>query len=317
MSILVMLRIAVLSCFASLGLVLGGSEVYQIQAQGNSKLCLDVLGGKSDNGTPIDVWTCSSIKGQQWHFDPGTYKLRSAIDPNKCIDAGDMKQGTGLVLNDCDIQPQQFWSYSSKTSTIYLEATTGGTTMCMDIKDAAYKAGTRSQVWTCDGLANQGWTISVPPPPPRPFQIKVAGSNFCLDLYSKKTDNGTPIDAWTCANGEPGQQWLFVDGGYKLQSVVDPKKCIDAQGMNLRDTLKIWDCNSQPQQTWGFDDKQGAIFLGKDPKKASLCMCLTDFKNGAPIQLYTCNGQSPEKWTISDAPKMLEDTPQNATFELV
>lgn len=316
-----MMQAFVLISLAVLPIALGGLVQIQIKAKGAyAPLCLDLNGGKTDNGTPIDVWTCGSafnpVKGQQWYFDPGTFKLRSSLDENKCIDAGDVKQGSLLQISDCNINAGQFFGWDAKTSTIYLYSTKNQNTMCVDVKDATFKDGTPLQVWKCDGYPNQEWTISVPPPPPKPFKIQVNGQNKCLDLYGQKTDNGTPIDIWDCSGGK-GQQWYFQPNSYKIQSVIDPKKCIDASSMKLRNTLTIWDCNALPQQEFGYDQSKGAIFLGKDTKSEDLCMCLTDFKNGSPIQLYTCNGQGTEKWTFTEISYTQFAAPETTQAQLV
>lgn len=310
MPIILPMRTIILIGFAAVPLASADGPV-QITVKGNDKLCLDLLGGSVNNGNPIDIWTCSGVKGQQWLFDEGTFKIRSVIDPSKCIDAGDMKQGTQLKIYDCNIQQQQFWSWSGKTDTIFLYSQAGpqGKGLCLDVKDAVFKDGSAAQVWSCDGLSNQGWTISVPKPPPKPFKIALAGQNKCLDLLGTDTKNGNKIDVWTCSGGK-GQQWFFEPNSFQLKSVVDPKKCIDASNMAMRSLLSIWDCNGQPQQQWGFDSNTGEIFLGKDIKKKNLCMCLTDFKDGSQLQLYTCNGQGTEKWSISgaqlDAPQIIQ-----------
>lgn len=276
-------------------------QILQISLIDQPNLCLDVYGGKADDGTKIDVWTCGGVKGQQFYFDAGTFKIRSVLDETKCVDAGDMKQGTPLVLNTCSLDKSQFWGYSSTSNTIYLYQSESDASMCMDVKDATYKDGTVVQNWACDGLGNQGWTVAVPKPPVKPFTIKVQDQNLCLDLYSQKTDNGTPIDVWTCSGGA-GQQWLFETGSYKIQSVVDPNKCIDASDMKVRSTLRIWDCNGLKNQKWGYDTKAATIFLPESEADATNCMCLTDYKNGAPVQIYACNDQETEKWQLTEVP---------------
>jgi hypothetical protein len=260
-----------------------------IHPNGNTAMCLDLLGGKADNGDSIDIWTCNPASlGQQWYWNPGTYKMRSVIDPSKCIDANDMKEGTQLQIWDCNIAPQQFWGWSDKYQNIFLQSTleNGPITMCMDVKDGQFKDGNAVQVAKCDGnpKGNQGFAIIKPTPPPKPFKINIVGKNSCLDLYAGKATNGGKIEVWDCFGGK-GQQWFFEPGTFKIKSVVDPTKCIDAKAdMKQRNELQLWDCTAVPQQTWGFDANSKAIFLGSDPKKMSLCMCLTDFKNALPMQ---------------------------------
>lgn len=43
-----------------------GSNVYEIEPNYNSALCLDVYGDRSTNGTEVDVWTCNGQSNQKW-----------------------------------------------------------------------------------------------------------------------------------------------------------------------------------------------------------------------------------------------------------
>lgn len=311
----------VVASLALLPLVLAEGDLWWITVKSNDKLCLDVSGGKKDNGTPIDIWACDySAKGQQWYWDAGTFKLRSLLDETKCLDANDMKQGTPLQLWDCSIDQQQFWGWADKTSTIFLQATAGGAnTICMDVQNAAFKQGTLVQAWGCDGMNNQEWALTKPVPPPKPFTFTLPNTKFCLDLYGGTAKSGTAIDLWTCNQGTKGQQWLFAAGTFKIQSVVDPTKCIDAGDRQFRGGLKLWDCNGQPQQTWGYDSNTKQVFL-YDSKTAtkpsdSLCIATTAFQDGAGLQLYSCNAQNTEQWDISNAIQF--EAPSNSSLQMV
>jgi hypothetical protein len=323
-----MMRFSSILGMAALPVALSEGQAFQITVKGQTSpnggglYCLDMYGGQTRAGSPVDIWTCdaNNPKGQLWYFDEGTFKIRSALDSTKCIAAGDMKQGTKLTIEDCSIGSEQFWGADMTNQfTIWLQATAGkqSQTFCMDVKDALYKDGTAVQVWPCDGLANQKWSIQVPKPPPRPFVISLADPKYktkCLDLLGGDTKNGDKIDLWDCA-GSKGQQWLFADGEYRIQSVVDPKKCIDAGNPpSLRNQLQIWDCiPNAPQQTFGYDSKHGGIFIGKKQTGNDLCISVTGYNNGQGLQLYTCNTQLTENWVIADAPKTLLDVPVNRT----
>merc|ERR1719446_311697 len=61
--------------------------------------CVDVAGESTENGTPVWLWECAGIKGQEWVFDNG--QLKSALSTGKCLDAGDMELGSQLQILDC------------------------------------------------------------------------------------------------------------------------------------------------------------------------------------------------------------------------
>lgn len=265
-------------------------------------VCLDTYAGRKTAGTGVELRTCDpKADSQKWKFSPGTFKLRSVLDESMCIDAGDMKKGTEVQLQTCNINASQMWSYSSNKGyhSIYLESTSasGGIVMCMNVEGGTFQDGAKAQVSECDGKADQNWAVMAPW---SPFKITVAGQNKCLDLYGQKTDNGTPIDVWDCDpdNKNKGQQWYFVEGSYNIKSALDPTKCVDASNMKYGTNLAIWDCNDQDQQKWGYDPKMKTIYLTQ--QNPTLCMCLSSFNNGSPLHLYTCNGAGTEQWQITD-----------------
>jgi len=321
-----LLRFFAVIGFAALQIALGEGDAFQITVKGQTTsdggaLCLNLYGNLIRN--TINIWTCDSKNpdNQMWYFDAGTFKIRSVSDETKCLDAGDMKQGTPLQIAACNINTQQFWGMDQNAGTIYLFGTTQTSqTMCMDVKDAQYKDGTGVQVWPCDGSPNQAWSVAKPAPPPVPFTIKLddgdKSHNFCLDLYGGDTKNGNKIDIWTCSPGTKGQQWLFQGGQYKIQSMVDPSKCIDGHQLAERTQLQIWDCNGLPAQTFSYNPNSGAIFAGKSTKESSnnQCISLTDTKDGAPVQLFGCNGAGTMNWALSDAtPHMEMEAPRNTS----
>ena len=73
------------------------------QAQ-NCKKCLDLAGGSTANGSPIDIWDCQlGNKNQQWTY--GADKtLRLLANSTKCIDVpgSSTANGNKLWLWDCN-----------------------------------------------------------------------------------------------------------------------------------------------------------------------------------------------------------------------
>ena len=72
----------------------------QIQAKANLYKCLDLYGGNTTNGTPIDVWDCTGVDSQNWAYDSTTSQIRSMKDPTKCIDlrGGSTQKGNTLEI---------------------------------------------------------------------------------------------------------------------------------------------------------------------------------------------------------------------------
>merc|ERR1719446_1094280 len=128
-----------------------------------------------------------------------------------------MAVGSQLMIWDCDDVPQQQWGYSQDSVgigylySIYLADSASDATLCLGVGDEAWQDvqagtvdgnGTPIQVTECKDLANQLWYGFEDPV--RPYEdiyatLMVKGhEDFCLDLSGQSTDNGTPIQIWTC-----------------------------------------------------------------------------------------------------------------------
>ena len=62
--------------------------------------CADLAGGKTDNGTPIQIWTCNNKEQQTFVFDSSTGELKSKSNDKKCVDltGGSATNGNHLQL---------------------------------------------------------------------------------------------------------------------------------------------------------------------------------------------------------------------------
>merc|ERR1740117_1303995 len=132
----------------------GPSTWYKTITQSNdNRLCLDLPGGDTTQGTALWMWECNGGESQRWVFD--SYQLRYGADESKCVDAGDTSNGNQAVLWECNGYPQQDWSYDSDASRIYLSNT--GT--CMDFYADQQWNGQPVHTWECNGQQNQEWTL--------------------------------------------------------------------------------------------------------------------------------------------------------------
>ena len=110
---------------------------------------------------------------------------------------------------------------------------------CADVNAANSANGTQVQLWTCNGGANQRWTVG------GDGTIRALGK--CLDVNTGSSANGTKVQIWDC-NGTPAQSWTLGSDG-TIRAV---GKCLDATGPSSADgtPLQIWDCTGGPNQKW-------------------------------------------------------------------
>lgn len=110
---------------------------------------------------------------------------------------------------------------------------------CVDLPGTA--DGTRLQIWTCTGAANQRWTFG--------SDGTMRSEGLCMDLAWASSDNGTPVQAATCNGG--WAQHFYVNGSNDLVNS-DIGKCVDIVDANDSDgaLLQLWDCTGGANQKW-------------------------------------------------------------------
>jgi O-glycosyl hydrolase len=159
--------------------------------------------------------------------------------------------------------------------------------LCVDVPGFSQTNGTATNLWDCNGGANQSWTAT----PTR--QLKVYGTK-CLDVASGGTADGTVVQISDCT-GTAAQQWtLNADG-----SVVNAGsgKCLDASGHGVTNgaPLVIWGCNGGANQKWARAETAG-ILRGQESGR---CVDVPGFNqtNGTRPALWDCNNGTNQAWT--------------------
>jgi hypothetical protein len=254
--------------------------------------CLHDIGNKSANGTKADIWTCStSSSAQQWtHAQDGTLRIHS-----KCLVAPSAAtSGTPVVLATCTGAPMQQWQPAAPRSVnpgagpVPLTLANPVTGMCLADPGASTANGTVVTVSTCDGAADQAWTL-----PAGPVASGVPGK--CLDDAGAKTGNGNKIDIYTC-NGTSAQRWTAEpDGTFRVLG-----KCLDVHGGGTASgtPVDLYGCNGTGAQQWQVTQSAaGAVLV--NPQSG---LCLADpgssTANGTAIQIASCSPLPGQEWRI-------------------
>ncbi|MCE6998717.1 ThuA domain-containing protein [Saccharothrix sp. S26] len=109
---------------------------------------------------------------------------------------------------------------------------------CVDVSGGSTADGARIQLWSCNGGANQRWTVN---------GTTLRAFDKCLDASG--TANGAAVRLWTC-NGGGGQNWTAGANGSLVNT--QSGKCLDANGGSSADgtQLIIWTCHGGTNQRW-------------------------------------------------------------------
>ena len=118
----------------------GNSASGEITGSGGS--CVDITGGSSADGTPLELWTCTGGNHQNWVLaHDGTVRALY-----KCMTAS----GGSVQLRTCDGSAAQQWQRSG-TSLV-------NQGRCLDAEGGADANGTALITYACTGGTNQRWT---------------------------------------------------------------------------------------------------------------------------------------------------------------
>jgi GH25 family lysozyme M1 (1,4-beta-N-acetylmuramidase) len=254
--------------------------------------CLNDIGNKSANGTKADIWTCGTSTAQQWtHAQDGTLRIHG-----KClvVPSAAATSGSPVVLATCTGAPLQQWQLAAPRSVnpgagpTAITLANPVTGMCLADPGAATTNGTIVTVSTCDGAADQAWTL-----PAGPVASGVPGK--CLDDAGAKTSNGNKIDIYSC-NGTSAQRWTAEpDGTVRVLG-----KCLDVHGGGTASgtPVDLYSCNGTGAQQWRVTQTAaGAVLV--NPQSG---LCLADpgssAANGTASQIASCSQIPGEEWRI-------------------
>ncbi|MFJ5723027.1 RICIN domain-containing protein [Streptomyces sp. NPDC093149] len=121
---------------------------------GGRDLCLDVEGGRSDNGTPVQIYSCNWTNSQAWSRVPilkqNVFEMRAF---GKCLDVagGSTANGTRVQLYDCNGTGSQLWWHDNRA----LRNPMSG--KCLDVPSGDFSPGRDLQLYDCNGMPSQAW----------------------------------------------------------------------------------------------------------------------------------------------------------------
>jgi non-reducing end alpha-L-arabinofuranosidase len=246
----------------------------------------------------------------------------------QCVDV--IGDDTGIDLATVDLwncqsaAVDQHWTHNSDNSLSTLGR-------CLDIDGNGTAAGTKVELYDCNGVGGQKWVQQAN------GSLLNPQSGLCLDDPSGNTANGTVLQIWTC-NGSPAQTFSVNGGGmvdgpggqcvdvaaddtggdgavvqlWGCQSyAVDQHwyhgsngsletlgRCldIDGNGTAVGTKVELWDCNGVGGQVWQ-QQANGSLL---NPQSG---LCLDDpsgnTANGTQLQIYTCNGTAAQQFALS------------------
>ncbi|MBB2976406.1 hypothetical protein FHX49_001981, partial [Microbacterium endophyticum] len=252
--------------------------------------CLEITGNTTTAGTPIQLWDCNGLGGQEWVTQSnGTLKNPQS---GLCLTSrnGQTSNGTRLEIQPCTGAANQRFIV---TPGLLFDETPinapGGN--CVDVIGANNGAnGTRVVSWDCLREANdQSWWSTA--------NGSLTTLGRCLDIVGDSTVAGTEVQLYDC-NGVGGQKWVQQTNG----SLKNPQSglCLTDPGNAVNGTvLTIQSCSGAASQV--FKVSGGQMISAPGGK------CMDTAGNdtygnwsGPKVQLWTCIEPAVDQhWTFT------------------
>ncbi|MFG2961245.1 ricin-type beta-trefoil lectin domain protein [Streptomyces sp. NPDC048291] len=142
-----------------------GDSPMIVHAHGAADKCLEVGGGKKDNGTPVQIYTCNGSVGQKWAISNDALVN---VNSGKCLEVkgGATANGTVVQISTCNAKSTaQKWEYDTHATSRLYNPATGN---CLDL--ATYDNSRDARMWDCKGTD------------PQKFDFAPSGHNGTDDL---------------------------------------------------------------------------------------------------------------------------------------
>jgi lysophospholipase L1-like esterase len=223
-----------------------------------------------------------TVIGDGWVKDPvagsitrPTGSVYSGV-AGKCLDGGPLTSGGKADISSCTGSSSQLWNFNSGRVIIdYL---------CLDIVGGGTGNKTLVDLYTCNGQANQQWTVQ------SNGTLLNPASGRCLDDPGGSTTDGTQLEIYDCNTGS-NQQWQAPAQGPITSGLSG--KCMDDKAGSAASATHVdsYSCNNLASQQWNIHSHQ----LKFDGKCVSVVGGGTG--NGSLIDIESCTGASSQLWT--------------------
>ncbi|MGC9544646.1 RICIN domain-containing protein, partial [Streptomyces sp. UG1] len=119
--------------------------------------CLDVQGGKTASGTPVQIYKCNGSAAQEWHlWGSGDGAILHNVRAQKCLDvqSSNSANRTKIQIWSCNGSDAQQWKVDVRAVS---ELRNVATNKCLDLNK--FDNGHDAWLWTCNGTNPQKFRI--------------------------------------------------------------------------------------------------------------------------------------------------------------
>jgi len=277
------------------------SEQFEIMNKLSGKV-LDVYGGSTADGAPIQQWDYLGGNNQKWYLMPvaGGYFAIVNVQSGKVLDVSGQSINGGATIQQWDYWggANQQWTFTP-TSNGYYAIINVGSGLALDDTNFSTTDGTILQQWTYLGGANQQWQLVST----QTYRIQNLQSSLVLDVTNFSTQDGALLQQWSYLGGG-NQQWQLIpiDSTYfKIQNMGSGKVLDVVGGYNTNGTLiQQWDYLGGDNQKWALvpSDVSGTYSIVNKQSGRVLDVIGGYTTGGTQIQQWDYVGGNNQKWFV-------------------
>lgn len=114
---------------------------------------------------------------------------------------------------------------------------------CLDVAGNDANPGAGIQIWDCNGVAGQGWTLTAA------GELRTFDGTRCLDALNWGTAPGTALISWTCTGGT-NQRFAWGASGSLRHT--QSGLCVDVSNRRTANgtPVALWTCTGADNQRW-------------------------------------------------------------------
>ncbi|MEV0534461.1 ricin-type beta-trefoil lectin domain protein [Kitasatospora sp. NPDC050463] len=240
--------------------------------------CLDVTGGATADGSPVNLWDCNGSPAQKWVTGPYPGTLKNP-NSDKCLGApGAATAGTHLTIGECDNGAGRQWTAPAAHAVLPIGLAVGAFPAVDSPGDA-----------DADG---------------RPELVVTAAGGRITQYPGADPDGDQP------RFGQPEVISGAQPVGQSIRSILNPDRCLDNYGASDNGALRLYDCWSGASQRFTFA-LDGTLRTGER------CVAVQDNRTdpGAPAVTVDCQGTGGQIWKYR-ADGALYNPASNACLDL-
>ena len=291
--------------------------MYYIQLAENTSFVVDVMGGESDNGTNIQLYSKNDTLAQQWNITYNSitddYSIVN-VGSGKALDvsAAGTNDGANVQIWDTNETCAQRWKII-RTFQDEVKILSACSYKALDVSAGIVRSASNIQIWSDNSTNAQKWKLA-------PINNLEEGLYYIASSIDNKklvdvsggsydATNGTNVHLWD-KNYTAAQQWyvgLGIDGYYTIKNLQSGKFMdVTAAGVKNGTNIQVWDGNDTCAQKWRILQVGQAYEFISACSMKTLDLSAASTRIDTNIQLYDANNTGAQKWSLTSA-KILED----------